>query len=513
MSKRLYKFAENFMKIVAVIFSGLIFFSAFFLTAYNYDLTGHFFDIKTENHLFSFAAMIIIGALGWLLYRALKKDFDKRLKIMLIAVIGWYFLACEYMAFFGRSMPNSDSWTVYAMSKQLAAGDLSIIDPTGSYMSYYPQQIGICAFLSVIIRVIHILPVSIEEFHFIIAFYGVMECVTIFAIYKAVDNIFNLKEINFCFLYISIFNVPYIMYSSYLYGEIPALMFFSLGALILSRLFNEKGKNTINIILSTIFFGLSVWTRKNSLILIIAVLIILVFELIRRKKKEILIAALAIGIVAFSMLPVTVRYYELKSGSTLSKGVTAMSYFAMGLLDVSDEGIINPGWYTAFNINTYEEAKGDTRVANEIAKEEIRERLASYKENPGEFWSFVSGKFLTQWVDGTYFSRESTHVYYGARSSFLMNLYEGNLGSYYIDFCSAIQTIYFFGAFLWAIFSLNKENKDNLWKSFAFIGVFGGFLFHMLWEANSRYIITYACLIIPYSAAGYAEFFKRIKRK
>ena len=45
-----------------------------------------------------------------------------------------------------------------------------------------------------------------------------------------------------------------------------------------------------------------------------------------------------------------------------------------------------------------------------------------------------------------------------------------------------------------------KKVKDNL--PVIFVGIFGGFLFHMLWEANSRYILTYACMLIPYAASG-----------
>lgn len=30
----------------------------------------------------------------------------------------------------------------------------------------------------------------------------------------------------------------------------------------------------------------------------------------------------------------------------------------------------------------------------------------------------------------------------------------------------------------------------------------GGFLFHTIWEANSRYIFVYSLLLMPYCAAG-----------
>ena len=43
------------------------------------------------------------------------------------------------------------------------------------------------------------------------------------------------------------------------------------------------------------------------------------------------------------------------------------------------------------------------------------------------------------------------------------------------------------------------------------IGVIGGFLFHMLWEAKGRYILPYFMLMLPMAAAGLAECSVRLK--
>ncbi|MBQ3890565.1 MAG: hypothetical protein II740_04340, partial [Lachnospiraceae bacterium] len=210
--------------------------------------------------------------------------------------MAWYLIAGLYMAFFGRSMPNSDSWAVYAMSKSIAEGDLSIINPTGSYMSYYPQQIGICTFLSWIIRVINIFPIHIEEFHFLAAIYAVFESITVFFMYKTVDMLFENKKTDFIFLFLSIFNFPYIMYSSYIYGEIPAMMFFSIGAYFLTLLFRGKLRVWVCILISVLSFTLSVFTRKNTLVMIIGVLIVLLFQAMKEKHFKYLISAVLIGV-------------------------------------------------------------------------------------------------------------------------------------------------------------------------------------------------------------------------
>lgn len=504
MHSKFYSFAENFMKIVAVLFTALIFACAFFFTGYNYELTGHKFDIRCDYLLVSVIGILAIFALGFLLYSFIKRNMRKRLTVFMWIVVAWYILAGLYLAFFGRSMPDSDCWVVYAMSKSIAAGDLSLIHPTASYMSYYPQQIGICSFLAVIIRLLNIFPITIEEFHFIIAAYAVFEGITVFFLYKTVDAIWNSDRANFLFLFLSIFNFPYIMYSSYLYGEIPALMFFSIGAYFLALLFSEKGRAVINIPLCIVAFTLSVFVRKNTLVLIIGVVIALFFSFVKTKRYSILLTAVIIAICSAFVLPMTVRVYEKAAGSSLTTGVTAKSYIAMGMME---SGMVEPGWYNGFNYNTFEQSDCKPELANEVSAEKIQERLNTFKSDPKYAWKFYKRKFLSQWTDGTYSSRESTHTYYGDRSRFVTRLYSEEYGLYYIIGCNIVQTIVFGGSLLWALCSLGKRKKGNLWKSFLMIGIFGGFLFHMLWEANSRYILTYAVLLLPYAAKGYAYIF------
>lgn len=500
---KLYRFGDLFLKIVAVLFTALIFTCTFFFSTHNDEAMSHLFSIVKDNVLINALSLLIFLVclfFGSLLF---KNNSSKRLDIFLYITIGFTFLICEYMAFFGRSMPHSDPEIVYNMAKSIAMGDLSLIHPTQSYMSYYPQQIGICTFLAALIKIIHIFPFSIEEFHFLIAVYGVFQCITVFFMYKVVDSIWHKAEINFCFLLLSLFNAPFYMYTSYLYGEIPALMFISIGAFGLVRFINRQGKTIVNGIIAVIGLTLCVFTRKNSLIIIIAVLIVLIFEAIKEKKLRNAILACLILACSFAILPITVKAYEKISGGTLTTGVTPLSYVAMGMQE-SETGYVNKGWYTGFNFNTFEESGCDPVLANEKSKAEIKRRMDIFKANPHYALSFYKEKFMTQWLDGTYFSREATYVYYGDRSELLKNIYFGKWGYIYDYMCNIFQVIVYAGSLLWAVISIIRR-KDKLADAVLFIGVFGGFLFHMLWEANSRYIFTYACLLVPYAAAGFGN--------
>ena len=193
-----------------------------------------------------------------------------------------------------------------------------------------------------------------------------------------------------------------------------------------------------------------------------------------------------------------------------------MSYFAMGMQESSRAD----GWYNGFNFYTYQDTGMDTEATNELSKQAIRERLDYFRENPGYAASFYRNKFLSQWADGTYASRQATLATFGGRREFFVRLYEGDYSHYYIEFCNLYQNLLYLGSAVFcfcALFSKKSQEKKNPAErnsSFSFhwlplyiglIGVIGGFLFHMIWEANARYILPYSLLLMPYTAWGLAH--------
>ena len=313
---------------------------------------------------------------------------------------------------------------------------------------------------------------------------------------------------------------------------------------------------------SILFLTLSVMLRKNSLIPVIAVLLVLLFEALRpgrngKMRLGLLIMAVCLAVTSVSVLPLTQKIYEKKAGNTLSSGVTAMSYLAMGMQEASR----GCGWYNGFNIDTYDTAGMDTALANEISRLAIDERLTYFREHPGYTADFYLHKHLSQWADGTYASRQATLATYGGRSAFFKEVYEGSLSGGYIEWCNAWQNVLYLGVLVFCIGSLKKRRKskvvghmadqtaghtegctadhmadqldadqlgadrhgadrhgadrlgadrhgadrlgaDRLYIYVGLIAVLGGFLFHIFWEANSRYIFSYSLLLMPYCGAG-----------
>ena len=466
------------------------------------------------------------------------------------------------MILFGRTVPAADAMSVYNAALEWIQGNLDVIHPTVSYLSYYPQQIGLMAFLELFLRIWNLTGISAPAWHFIKLIYVCLLCAAVLFQYLSLKYLWreHWEKISCCYLLLVCCNLPMIMYSSFVYGEIPSFAALSVGLYLLLRLLSGitfsgrasdiscKGMSvkpfaseaSSETILSPklhctrsafftgtgsiLFLALSVMLRKNSLIPIIAVLLVLLFESLRfgrsiRARLCLLGMAVCLAVTSVGILPLVQKCYEKKAGNTLSSGVTAMSYFAMGMQEASR----GCGWYNGFNIDTYDAAGMDSALANEISRQAVLERLAYFREHPGYAVDFYARKHLSQWADGTYASRQATLAAYGGRSGFFQEVYDGSLSSAYIEWGNAWQDVLYLGTLVFCVSTVHRKRKntatapqgssaDSLYLYVGLIAVLGGFLFHILWEANSRYIFLYSLLLMPYCAAGvYTVFAEHAK--
>lgn len=568
----IYRLGLNIVMLLTLLLSMLLFAGSFLTTCYADNMETQQVLLRPDNPLWNLLELAGFGLLfcGCLyLYEKIGEKFRRGL---LVFTLTFVFGLGILLILFGRTVPAADALSVYNAAAEWILGNTDIIHPTVSYLSYYPQQIGLMAFLELLLRIWNLTGLSVPAWHFIKLVYVCLLCGAIWFQYLSLQYLWpeNYKKISCCYLVLVCCNLPMIMYSSFVYGEIPSFAALSVGCYLLLRLLggvSPGGSSRDNVsrndapsvtaydyvprmlrqILFTgfgsiLFLTLSVMLRKNSLIPIIAVLLVLLFEALRpgrngKMRLGLLIMAVCLAVTSVGILPLVQKCYEKKAGNTLSSGVTAMSYLAMGMQEASR----GCGWYNGFNIDTYDTAGMDTALANEISRLAIDERLTYFREHPGYTADFYLHKHLSQWADGTYASRQATLATYGGRSAFFKEVYEGSLSGGYIEWCNAWQNVLYLGVLVFCIDSLKKRRKskvvghmadqtaghtagctadhmadqlgadqlgadrhgaDRLYIYVGLIAVLGGFLFHTFWEANSRYIFSYSLLLMPYCGAG-----------
>ena len=592
--------------LLTMLLSMLLFAGSFLTTCYADNMETQQVLLRPDNPLWNLLELAGFGLLfcGCLyLYEKIGEKFRRGL---LVFTLTFVFGLGILLILFGRTVPAADALSVYNAAAEWILGNTDIIHPTVSYLSYYPQQIGLMAFLELLLRIWNLTGLSVPAWHFIKLVYVCLLCGAIWFQYLSLQYLWpeKYKKISCCYLVLVCCNLPMIMYSSFVYGEIPSFAALSVGCYLLLRLLggvSPGGSYRDNVspgdsspdssyrdnvsrndapsvtaydyvprmlrqILFTgfgsiLFLTLSVLLRKNSLIPVIAVLLVLLFEALRpgrngKMRLGLLIMAVCLAVTSVGILPLVQKCYEKKAGNTLSSGVTAMSYLAMGMQEASR----GCGWYNGFNIDTYDTAGMDTALANEISRLAIDERLTYFREHPGYTADFYLHKHLSQWADGTYASRQATLATYGGRSAFFKEVYEGSLSGGYIEWCNAWQNVLYLGVLIFCIDSLKKRREsraaghmdgrtanrmaehtagrtadqmaehtagrtadpivghtagrtadrpgtdrlgtDHLYVYVGLIAVLGAFLFHTFWEANSRYIFSYSLLLMPYCGAG-----------
>lgn len=593
----IYRLGLNIVMLLTLLLSMLLFTGSFLTTCYADNMETQQVLLRPDNPLWNLLELAGFGSLfcGCLyLYEKIGEKFRRGL---LVFTLTFVFGLGILLILFGRTVPAADALSVYNAAAEWILGNTDIIHPTVSYLSYYPQQIGLMAFLELLLRIWNLTGLSVPAWHFIKLVYVCLLCGAIWFQYLSLQYLWpeNYKKISCCYLVLVCCNLPMIMYSSFVYGEIPSFAALSVGCYLLLRLLGSSSpdgsyrdnvspggsspdssyRNNVSpggsspdssyrdnvsrndapsvtaydyvprmlrqILFtgfgSILFLTLSVMLRKNSLIPVIAVLLVLLFEALRpgrngKMRLGLLIMAVCLAVTSVGILPLVQKCYEKKAGNTLSSGVTAMSYLAMGMQEASR----GCGWYNGFNIDTYDTAGMDTAIANEISRLAIDESLTYFREHPGYTADFYLHKHLSQWADGTYASRQATLATYGGRSAFFKEVYEGSLSGGYIEWCNAWQNVLYLGVLVFCIDSLKKRRKskvvghmadqtaghtagctadhmadrhgadwhgaDRLYIYVGLIAVLGGFLFHTFWEANSRYIFSYSLLLMPYCGAG-----------
>lgn len=500
-TSRFYHFSCKFILILSLLFTGLLFVSGFLFTCYADDMVSQQVRTAVDNPFIQIAGTGILLGLTLLCCRLFGKNPAVGKKILLILVFGWIALLGGLLILFGRTAPAADAWSVYSAAESLAIGDTSVIHPTDSYLSYYPQQVGLMAFFEILIRLWKLLPTDLHTYHFIKCLYVVLTCIIVYYQYATVHLLWEDDRADCIYLILAGMNLPLIMYSSFVYGETPSFAALSVGLYFLIKLFKSnllKHRSLLYGLLSLSMLTIAVMLRKNSLVIIIAVVLVTALEALKNKRPRLLVFAALCAACSLTVLPATQKFYELRSGSTLRSGVPAMSYFAMGMQESSRGN----GWYNGFNFNTYQESEMDAAAAADISRQFINERADYFREHPDKALDFYWNKYLSQWADGTYASRQATLATLGGRHPLVESFYSGANSRFYIGFCNLYQTLICLGCFVCMLTALLRKKELCLYEYLGMIGVFGGFLFHMIWEANARYIFLYGLMLVPYAACG-----------
>lgn len=554
--QKFYTFCIRFLQIISLILFGILAASSFLGTAlieepYAYVIRLHF-DNPFLNLLF------LCCFLG--LFYGLTVLFS-RLKIRPLILLGltclWVFGVSLLWIYFSKNGPIADGASVYYAARQFATNDFSAIAYRDSYFSVYPFQYGLAFFYEMIFRLVHH-----DNFHILQGINALCLVLCTISQYHLCGLLFrqpsddsligpadsespsrqaancpgrrspwlsacsNKKTHIYTLLFMA-FCAPFIMYSSFIYGEIPSITFTLFGTWMLFLFLDIPGQRKTSEtasatqtgspsrtarafcgVLACLSIPCSVLVRKNSLIFLVALGITAVLWLFSNKgrlSRKSLLLYTAYFVLLFSLsvciLPAVQNRYARLAGQEINPGVPVSTYLAMGLSETE----VGPGFYSAYNFDTFTvDADYDAEIAAELGREAYRERLSYFAANPGYTLSFFVRKFCVEWIDTGWAVFPATYNSLGERYPLVESLFSGALHAPFKNYINNYQMTLYLCAAVCTFALFRRKEKTNVFAYLFPLTAFGGALFFLAWEANGRYMLPYAIFMFPYAGYGAA---------
>ena len=508
---RFYRFCIRFLQISSLILFGILAAASFLGTAAieePYDYVLHLkFDHPVLNLLFLLCYLGACFVLGELFSRTGRGN-----AALLILTCLWLTFASLLWTYSSKNGPIADGASVYYAAKRFAVGDFSAATYHGSYFSVYPFQYGLAFFYEMIFRL-----ARSDNFRILQGVNALFLAVCAASQYHLCGLFFRDKKAQIYTLFFLATCAPFIMYGSFVYGEIPSITFSLFGTWMLFLFLDgsagdakplSPARRALCGMLALFAIPAAVLVRKNSLIFIIALGITATLWLIRAKDwlpaKKLAFCAAYFALLfslSVSVLPLVQRHYVARTGEQSNPGVPAASYLAMGL----GETAVGPGFYDGSNFKTFtEDADYDTETAAEIAWKTYRERLSYFMDNPAYSLRFFIKKFCAEWIDTGWAVFPATYNTYGERFPLAESLFSGALHVPFRDYISNAQMALYIAAAL-CMFGIFRQKAEKNVSPLLFVfplTAFGGALLFLVWETSGRYILPYAIFMFPYAGYG-----------
>ena len=429
-----------------------------------------------------------------------EKDKKKKKIILVIACVIYVILNILWVALV-RIGVGGDQVHVCNLAQTFYRGDLTEFLPNvtyagiplSEYVQGYTQQIGLAFIFNLCFKIFHT-----DLYVVVLRLINIgCNCLTVYGLYKISQQIHKKHPTNKVLLFaLSLTFFPLIILSNFIYGDVPSLPLCLFSVYFMMKY--TESKKWQYAMVSSILMMIASMMRMNSSIFIIATVMYLLFYMCKEFKQKIrkeraLNFAVIIAFIVISIVPTTLvkSYYIHKLGLDSTKTYPTISYFWMAM----EEGPRANGWY--------KEEIGEYALKNpEEAKDEypnkIKERVTYLIENPGYTFQFYTDKIASMWAENTYatvcsnLSKENDPLENLSRP---LEFYQKAI-LLVITTCSLIVLI---------------QNRKNLSLEVLFlITIFiGGFAFHILWEAKSRYIIPYIIVLMPVASIAIQKFTRK----
>lgn len=435
--------------------------------------------------LAAFAVTIVLLAL-------LREKVEcKKEECVFILLSAIYCIGAAYLILNVEPVLRADAAQVSSAAEKLRVGNLEAFQ-TG-YLNLYPHQIGLVLY-DFLLDCFSMNP-AIQFVVNVLFVIGTNYLLYSISKYLFEDHLTNILTIllSFCFL-------PQLFLILFAYGNIPSFFFLTLAFYNLLKF--AATHHTRNIFYGSMGAAVAVFLRSNTLIGVIAMIIYLILDAIKKyNRKNILFVLLLILATVF---PADIVYQHfLQKTPVQDAGIPSVIWVVMGTdIDNDDRA---PGWHDSTLQKIYVDANRDPELTREIGVQRLEENLQKMQKEPKRTATFFAQKLVSQWCDPLFQSIWSGPLETSGQETYtklLKSLYNGEDAEHVVAFLCRFYVIAIWGM---AVLFLVKDSAGVTGWEPMFMFLIGGFLFHIVWEAKSQYNYQYLLCLVPFGAYSLAR--------
>lgn len=460
------------------------------------------------------AAAILVHRIAKGKYLQAVRQCVRRRKPYLIGMVSVYvYVVSAIWVSDCHVIPYGDSGVLFSIARKMLGGHYIDMESPGCYMTVFPHQFSLVAVIQVIMALFG--PENYKAFQYLNAL-----CMPLlfYSGYKILQYVCEDLETVFYYILFFLGCFPLFLYVPFVYGEIISITFTMVLMWQVIR-YCKTGRKTC-FLWGTLAIALACMVRKNSLIVLIAAGIVLLFHGIRKADSRGLIWILVMALAVSGSDKLVCTYYEKMSGTEVSGGIPYISWIRMGLQDTW----AGPGWFDNSSVDNFAENGFDTDRTALVEKRLLRETLEDMWADKAGSFDFFRRKILSQWNSPGYNYAQTTKNFDCGPEEFPAFVryvyFEGEKSvQTYMDRYQSV--FYFYVALSSVALFADRKKKYCLADRLLYIAMIGGFMFSIMWEACSRYVLPYMVYMIPMAALGMYRlvalsdrclFFRRNKR-
>ena len=432
------------------------------------------------------------------------------------------FAACYslFLIFLLRGLPTNDANQLNDIINTFMRGDLTSLGEKGSYLDVYSFQITYVMFG----QLLHLL---FGENNFLP--YMLLNVVSITAsvwlLHDIAWELSGSRQVCRLTLVLSFGMLAFYTYAPNVYNDIWSM------APQYAALYLEirwlKSHRTKDMLWSGFWLALAVLIKQNCLITLIAMILIPVMQclagqsaLVIKNEKQfaangflrtVILVICLLAAVKLSGSIVNTAYAKAAGLERFPSGMPRTTHIAMGMSEAQDGEHMKYGWYNGLNVSLYKENGCDYDAADKAAKEFITERLHYFADHPKYAVKFYLYKFLSQWGDPTEGSMRnleetSRHVEY--QPALETSVVYGT-GRTLLQWIMNMMHTVIYLCFQLYLADRIRKGRISHGEALIVMMIFGGMLFHELWEASGRYVLRYYVLMLPLAGDGLRTMVRR----